>query len=330
MLTPSLPSEAATGVPVSAWRRLDAGLFARAANGTPRTGILPWTVDDLVTGTSDLAMTYRIGPFVAVTARGTGVERIANDASETRGTDPAPQANSRIDVIWVRAAFVLDGDTTPSVDFGVTKGAANANPQKPTIPAGALELATAVVTSSDLATQTCVITQTARFTAAAGGTVLLRSQAEMDAWVPVEGSRAWRIDTDRGYQFHGPDIGWVQDTGKPTTAAITPNAAGGVSAGSVPPRVLEQGGRVYPEGILQATSSSWTAGTEYGVGVANAIPAAYAPKVEKRFPILSNDIFFGQLIFKTDGGINWRPAQSYTAGLILPLDGPSWPLKKLV
>ncbi|MDQ1111139.1 hypothetical protein QE418_000587 [Microbacterium testaceum] len=195
MLTPSLPSEAASGVPVGAWRRLDAGLVARAANGTPRTGILPWTLDDLVTGTSDLAMTYRIGPFVAVTARGAGVERVANDASETIGTDPAPQANSRIDVIWVRATFILDGDTTPSVLFGVTKGVANANPQKPTIPAGALELATAVVTSSDLATQTCVTTQTARYTATAGGTVLLRNQAEMNAWTPADGATAYRLDT---------------------------------------------------------------------------------------------------------------------------------------
>jgi hypothetical protein len=104
-----------------------------------------------------------------------------------------------------------------------------------------------------------------------------------------------------------------------------------VSAGPVAPRTVEQGARVFPEGILVATSSTWNAGTEYGVGTAGAITATHAPKVEKRFPILSNDIFIGQLIFKTDGGINWRPAQgqTYTQTLNLPLDGPSWTLKKL-
>ncbi|MEX8058749.1 hypothetical protein [Microbacterium sp. 16-032] len=227
MLTPSLPSEGASGVPVGAWRRLDAGLFARAADGTPRTGILSMTSDDLVTGTTDLAMTYRIGPFVAVTARGTGVERIANDASETIGTDAAPQANSRIDVIWVRATFVLDGDTAPTTTFGVSKGAANQNPQKPPIPAGALELATAEVKSSDLATQTVLITQTWRYTAAAGGVVRLRNKAEMDAWAPANGALAYRLDTGETITRAGGAWEGVTTSYDPVwSAAATPPTMG--------------------------------------------------------------------------------------------------------
>lgn len=196
MLTPSLPTESTAGLSAAARRRIQAGMLVRSAAGVPRVGVLPWTTDPIVTGTTDLAMTYQIAPFVAATARNSaGIEWVANDATETVSTTVAPGSNSRIDVIWVRCRFPLAGDTPTSPEFGVTQGTANASPTKPSIPAGALELATAVVTSSDLATQTVVITQTYPFTAMAGGTVWLRSKAEQDAWEPPNGTSAFRLDT---------------------------------------------------------------------------------------------------------------------------------------
>lgn len=195
MLTPPLPTENPAGVGVAAFRRIQAGTVARNAAGNTRTGVLPDSLDPIVTGTPDTAMTYRIGQHVAVLSRSNpGAEIIANDAAEFVTTTTAPSANSRIDVIWERAQFPLFGDSASVAVFGVTQGVPNANPQKPSIPAGALELATAVVTSSDLATETCVITQTHRYTAMAGGRVLLRSEAEMNAWTPHDGAYAYRLD----------------------------------------------------------------------------------------------------------------------------------------
>lgn len=196
MLTPPIPNEGPGGTPVSAWRRIQSGMVVTSATGTPRTGVLASASSSIVTGTADLAMTYQIGPFVAATSRdGVGVEFVGNDATETVSTIAAPGSNSRIDVIWVRCRFpsLTDaGQTTPL--FGVTQGVANASPSKPSIPAGALELATAVVTSSDLTTQTTVITQTFPWTAMAGGVVPLRSAAEQSAWAPGDGSYAHRLD----------------------------------------------------------------------------------------------------------------------------------------
>lgn len=201
MLTLSLPTEDPAGLSVAAWRRIQAGQVVNSAAGVPRTGIITGA-PLLVTGTSDQAMTYRIGQFVGASSRdGVGVEFTANDASDTVGTDIAPQANSRIDVIWFRARFssLTDAGQTKPL-FGVSRGIADANPQKPSIPAGAEELATAVVTSTDLVTQTVVITNTFRWTAMAGGVVRLRNSVEQAAWDAQEGDSVYRLDTKSRWQ----------------------------------------------------------------------------------------------------------------------------------
>lgn len=212
MLTPSLPTEAPTGLPLSARRRIQAGMVVATAAGVPRTGILSASASPLVTGTTDPTMTYRIAPFVGASSRdGIGVEFVANDASDVAQSAVAPSANSRIDVIWFRSRFpsLTDSAGQNSPVFGVTRGTADANPQKPTnVPAGAEELATAVVTSSDLATQTVVITQTARLTAFAGGIVPVRTLAELNAWAPPVGSFSTRLDIP-GSLYERTSAGWV-------------------------------------------------------------------------------------------------------------------------
>lgn len=197
-LTDSLPTEDAGGLSITDTRLVLAGLIARDTAGAPRLGVLPWHGNALVTGTT--GMSYSVGQFAAATSRnGAGVELVANDAATTVATTAAPGANSRIDVIWVRCRFPTytdAGQTTPT--FGVTQGVASGSPVKPAIPAGALELATAVISSSTTRTDTgVVITQTAPFTAAAGGVVWLRSQTEQDAWTPPNGAVAYRLDLGR-------------------------------------------------------------------------------------------------------------------------------------
>lgn len=198
-LTRSLPTQHPSGLPILDERRISQGRWARNADGTARLGVLPAHTNPIVTGRA--SMGYDIGAFNAVTARTAfGVEGIANDGTVTVSTTPAPGSNSRIDVIWVRAQFgtPVSSDVSNDVAFGVTQGTPSATPTKPAIPAGALEFATAEIPSTATTTLSSgvVITQTVPYTAAAGGTVLVRNRAELDAWAAPAGAIARTLDSD--------------------------------------------------------------------------------------------------------------------------------------
>ncbi len=200
-LTPSLPTGSPAGLPLIARRRIQAGLVARAADGTPRTGVLPASFGPLVTGKA--SMGYNIAEFVAVTSRQSpGVEFVANDGTVDLSPTgyAAPTANSRLDVIWVRSRFTGFGDSSDAPEFGITQGAASPTPVKPSLPAGALELAVAEVKATDTTTQTVVITQTHRYTAMAGGVVPVRNEADLNSWNPADGAESYRIDARVGYE----------------------------------------------------------------------------------------------------------------------------------
>lgn len=210
----SFPTQDPGGQPITDTRRVLAGLIARNADGTPRPGILPPVATALVAGRASMA--YDVAPFIAATARfNNGIELVANDALVQVATDPAPNANSRIDVIYVRSRFLQHADGSNLVELAVAKGLAAAIPQKPPIPAGALELGWATVPSTATTTLSngVVITQTHPFTAAAGGTVWVRNAAEMAAWIPAAGSSAYRLDNGQTYEYRtiaigAPSNGW--------------------------------------------------------------------------------------------------------------------------
>ncbi|MBC8726069.1 hypothetical protein F6X37_32395 [Paraburkholderia sp. 31.1] len=192
-LTRTFPTDRAAGLPLADTRLLVAAMVESDTTGKPRAGVLPSHYNPLVTGTTGMA--YQVAAFSAVTTRaGMGAELVANDGAATVATTAAPGANSRIDVIWVRSLFTTTGDAGTDPVFGVTQGTAAASPSKPSIPSGALELATAVILSTTTQTSTAVITQTHPYTAMEGGTVALRNQAEMDAWAPADGGVVYQID----------------------------------------------------------------------------------------------------------------------------------------
>lgn len=211
-LTDSFPTEDAAGLSIADTRLILSGLIARAASGAPRVGVLPAHTSAIVTGTAGMA--YSVAAFIAATSRnGAGIELVANDGPASVTTTAAPGSNSRIDVIWVRCRFDLYGDTgvyTPQ--FGVTQGAPDLTPSKPSIPAGALELATAVVTSLDVATSTTVISQTHPYTAAEGGILPVRNNTELQAWTPRDGAFAVRLDNN--WMFQRVAGAWALMNGK--------------------------------------------------------------------------------------------------------------------
>jgi hypothetical protein len=178
-----------------------AGLIVRSSAGVPRAGVFPRSTAAIVTSTANTGpMTVNVAAFEAALVRENGPLFMQNDGTVSVSLAVAPVSNSRIDVIYARqnesAAPMSDGADT-AVISAVT-GTAAASPVKPSIPTGALELATVLVPTGVTASNSgsVVITQTAPFTATAGGVVLLRSQADEDAWAPGDGALGYRIDTD--------------------------------------------------------------------------------------------------------------------------------------
>lgn len=212
-LSKTFPTDRSGGLPVADTRLVVGGMVESDTTGKPRAGVLPSGYGAVVTGTS--GMSYNVAAFNAVTVRsGNAAEFVSNDAVVSVATTAAPGANSRIDVIWVRSLFTTYADGSSDPVIGVTQGTASASPTKPSIPAGALELATAVILSTTTQTSTAVITQTHPYTAMEGGVVALRSQTEQDAWTPPDGSAAYRIDTQSVLTRR--DGAWV--VGAPTIA----------------------------------------------------------------------------------------------------------------
>lgn len=151
-----------SGATAKGARLAQAGILAKAADGTVRVGVLFDGQGAVVTGAA--GMTYNVRKHVAVTkvSEANGPTLVPNDGSVSVSTDPAPGSNSRIDVIWVQQRhLVVDGgsDTVNTPVFGVAKGATAAVPVAPSIPTGALELARVTVSSGTTATSGLTFTQ---------------------------------------------------------------------------------------------------------------------------------------------------------------------------
>lgn len=226
-LTQTRPTQNASGLSIADERFIQLGEVVQAASGAPRLGIFPAHTNPIVTSLASMAVS--VGIFVAACSRtGTGVEFVANNGSTTVALSAAPASNSRIDVVWVRPQFVASSDAGNSPLFGVTAGTAAASPVKPTIPAGALELATVLIPSTATTTQSAgvVITQTFLYTAMTGGTVLFRNATEMTSFAPAEGQNAWRLDLSQQWVYDGSN--WTN--AQPGLVLIRP---GNVTGGSV-------------------------------------------------------------------------------------------------
>jgi len=176
-------------------RYLFSGLVVCNVDGSPRGGVLSPVGVNLVTATA--TMNVSVARFQGAAVRDGGVILLSNDGAANVLLDAAPGANSRIDVIYSKQNDASGTVTVPDADnapiLGFVKGTAGAVPVKPTLPIGALELATVQIPSGATATNSggVVITQTAAFTASGGATVSFRTKAALDLWVTAQdGQRA--------------------------------------------------------------------------------------------------------------------------------------------
>lgn len=266
-LNPSFPGPSGV-TDATALRKGLAGLVVRDAAGNGRPGIFPRHANAIVTGRADMAL--NVAAFEGVSVRGGGPLLLANDgAAVSPMLAAAPSSNSRIDVLYFKqnesAAPYADANNLPV--FGVVTGAAAPIPVKPALTvAGAVELATITIPSTATTTLSSgvVITQTFLHTAAAGGVVSLRNQAEQDAYSPADGSPAYRTDQGRALRRRGG--AWVADAGE-LYAEFT------MSMNGVPDLVIVAAGSVTL--VPQPVSTDSSFATPAAGGVNLTLPGLY-------------------------------------------------------
>jgi hypothetical protein len=202
-------------------RQALAGLLAKNADGTVKTGVIADGQGAVVSGAA--GMSYSIRKHVAVTKASeiNGPTLVPNDGPVTVTTDPAPGSNSRIDIIYVLQRLVSgDGgsETTNQPLYDVAKGAVSATPVAPSLPTGALELARTTVTAGTTATSALTFTQ-GQLTS--NGTV----NPDDTDWMPLTLPAGFTSPTGIKYLVEGRSVylsgvvfrtgGWPAGSGQP-------------------------------------------------------------------------------------------------------------------
>lgn len=184
-----------------------AALLRRTSGMRARSGILrgPAGANLVVSGTAGWNYAVEAGALAIAPDAASGAYIPVNDSAIAAvATTAAPASGSRIDIIYAIQidAFDRPGSGATAFQIVCVQGAPHATtPVAPAIPADALELARNTMTSAATNTSSAgnTITQTAPFTAAAGGIVHLRSAADetADAAGIGDGLFSYRSDTKR-------------------------------------------------------------------------------------------------------------------------------------
>lgn len=220
-LTYSFPGP--TGLATTTDGRKDfAGMIYRDTTGAPRPGIFPRTPAPLVTSRTDMGV--NVAAFEGVAVQFGGAILLANDGTAQVPLAAAPASNSRIDVVYAKqnesAAPATDADNQRVL--GVATGLSASNPIAPTLPPGAIPLASVLVPAGVAATNASgvVITATHQFTTMTGGLLWVRNAVELAALTNVPmGQHALQL-SDNTEWMYGPtgftptatvvlDTGWI-------------------------------------------------------------------------------------------------------------------------
>ena len=248
-LRPGFPavSRAATQFDIRAALR---ATTAQDANGTIKTGV-SITANSLAgLVTPGQGMNSNIAKFDAILDR-YGPIFLSNDGTITIKHDPAPSANSRIDLITVKQHETATpaSDPTDGPQITIIKGTPAVDPTTPATPEGALALASVLIpaTATSMASDGVIYTQLYPFTAAAGADLLFRTKTEMDKWTPWDGQKAKLLTDDTEYA--GSDGAWVSLT---QSIEWTSNAGGwSVSAKSIGTRRYVSARRTFQGSTAQ-------------------------------------------------------------------------------
>lgn len=187
------------------------GMIARNIAGKIRAGVLPSHTDNLVVPHADgLRVTIKDNRAVldkdgAVFISNTGdLVWPPQGQSVIKWPDP-PLANKRIDLLYLRqrSSSLGDGAGNDTPTFGVHSGTAAPIPTVPSLPpalADALVYAKVEMPAgASSMTSGPVVENVFPFTAMAGGTVVVRSLADLATWTPADGAKAYCLADSREY-----------------------------------------------------------------------------------------------------------------------------------
>lgn len=175
-----------------------AGLLLRDPSGNVLPGVLPHSPTLLAKGSG---WSVRVSPFVAARSKERSVLLGGATSEVIVDTDPAPSANSRIDVIYSLPADVGAGDPVRAV--AVAKGLAGAVPAKPSIPDGAIELGTIRSSAGQSSIAQATLVETFRFAGLSGSALQARTKAHMQSSSVMDGVSAYCHEDKSWYDRAG-------------------------------------------------------------------------------------------------------------------------------
>lgn len=292
-----------------------AGEIVKSAGNLIRPGLFWGGTATIITGKAN--MSYDVAAFTCVSTRGasSGAIKWANDGVYNAVTTAAPGSNSRIDVIigWHRE-FALDGTNSDPVII-VVQGTAAAVPVAPSLAAypGYIELGRAVVGAGITATTSATITQTAQFTAAAGGVIPFRNTTERDAGTYTEGQPGWMIDSKQSIIYNSS--AWVtaiDDTGWASPTLL--NSWSNLGSGYVAARYKRRAGVVHVQGTI-------TGGTATDGTVLFNLPAGFRPSAAMQLAVAAGSVSgVGRVEVQANGNV---VAKTVTAPVSLQMSFPA-------
>jgi hypothetical protein len=231
------PADAVTGAPSYTGRKLRqllGGLLIGKTSSRPlggRSGVWPGTSTTTVTiSAGNWQVGAHAGALDLETAAEAGPYFYSSDDSPFVGTGvtAADATNSRIDIVYVQLSDPAesDGTSTPGVAFGYLAGSPGSG-VPPTTPARSLVLAWLNVPNvAGGGVGSATVTWKAPYTAAAGGTIIVRDLTERNALTAYNGLMCYRIDTDN-YERYNSGWGVIGDPGAYTSwTAYTPAWSG--------------------------------------------------------------------------------------------------------
>ena len=278
-LTQSFIRNAAT-TPTDA-RVLLMGLVVANTDGSPRPGVLGGGNLAIVSTLASMNVAIAAAEFVTTKGRADGVAIFGNDGTVNVPIPVAPTSNSRIDVIYVKHNDNTTGDAVSTPVFAVASGAAAASPVKPSIPTGALELATLRVYSGTTATNGApnTLVNTYQMTAPRGSTVHFRTKADLDLWVTaLDGQAAFVNGDGRPYLRYGG--AWVVTLSPPLVGTITSDGNATLTNGLA---TKDANGYVDISGQGNRTN-----GTSYAANlIIGAVPLAFRPFTDSLADVLT-------------------------------------------
>jgi hypothetical protein len=205
-LTNSWPGVNVAATTTDARRNL-AGMLVKDTTGTARSGIFPAHANALVSARSD--MNVDIAVFTGAAVQFGGPVLIANDGvAQLPSALVSPGAGTNYYVIYAKQneSAAPGTDANNNRVLGAQLSTTSLALARAALPAGALELGTVEMPTGKTATNQSgvIVTQTAQYTAAAGGVIWFRTTTERDAATTyADGQLAEVIGDTRLYRSTG-------------------------------------------------------------------------------------------------------------------------------